>query len=134
MEKIEDAIRTQVENSCDLKLYNKYRKYIDFFLHHYIVIYRRLLLSRNPESSVEIEQLILQKRAELVELATYREDGERSASCDTGEDDVELMAQLRLAEEHGPKTMTSSSFFDTAGGFSKKSKKRRNYRRSMKKN
>jgi hypothetical protein len=39
LEKIEDAIRTQVENSCDLKLYNKYRKYIDFFLHHYIVIY-----------------------------------------------------------------------------------------------
>jgi hypothetical protein len=133
MEKIEDAIRTQVENSCDQKLYNKYKTYIDFLIKNYIIIYKRLLLSRNRELSLaEIGQLLIQKRTELDELATYRQDGEQSASCDTGEDDEELMAQLRLAEELGPNLRGPSTFFDTEGGFSKKSKKRRNYRRSSK--
>jgi len=132
LEKIEDAIRTQVENSCDLKLYNKYKSYIDFLIRNYIVIYKRLLLSREQHSPEEMEQLVLQKRSELAELATYTQDMEQSSSCDTGEDDEELMAQLRLAEELGPNLRGPSNFFDTEGGFSKKSKKRRNYRRTSK--
>ena len=132
LEKIQDAIRTQVENSCDLKLYNKYKSLIDFLIQNYIVIYKRLLLSREQHSPEQIESFVLQKRAELAELATYTQDMEQSASCDTGDDDEKLMAQLRLAEELGPNLRGPSHFFDTEGGFSKKSKKRRNYRRSRK--
>jgi hypothetical protein len=136
LEKIEDAIRTQVANSCDKKLYNKYKGYIDFFIANYIKIYKnKLLLSSEPPSPEMFNELVQQKRDELAQLATYHEDDEQSASCDMGEDDEELMARLRLAEQTGPNAR-GSHFFDTEGGFSKKksrkSRKRKNYRRSRK--
>ena len=132
LEKIEDAIRTQVANSCDKKLFNKYKEHIDFFIGSYIKIYKtKLLLSSEPPSPEMFKELVQQKRDELAQLATYQEDDEQSASCDMGEDDEELMARLRLAEATGP-NVRGSHFFDTKGGFAKKSRKRRNYRRSRK--
>lgn len=137
LNKIKEAIEHQAQNSCSLSLYNKYRPYINALLRDYLIIYK------NTQSSLvsaeELEELLIKKKAELLELSTYRPDV--SASCsdnpaDLGEDDEELMRNLQTAQENAPKS-TSSNFFDKMGGRklqkkSKKQTKNRKYRKSAK--
>jgi hypothetical protein len=88
-------------------------------------------------------QLLEVKRNELTELSTYHEGHHEPCSenpDDLGEDDISLMENLRLAEQHGP-NRNGSHFFDMMGGYvnnrknskkSKKQRKNRNSRRNLK--
>ena len=129
LNKIEYSIQRQVENSCSEQLYRKYAPLIDDLIASYMIIYEnkhRLLVS--PD---ELAKLLEVKRRELTELSTYHEGDREPCSenpDDFGEDDIALMENLRLAQEHAPKP-NGSRFFETGGHLknSKKSKKQRNH-------
>lgn len=135
LNKIKQAIELQVQNSCSLALYNRYKPYITALVRDYIAIYKKKIQSF-VGSDEELEELVVKKKAELIELSTYKQDDTVSCSDnpeDLGEDDQALMENLYLAQENAPKR-SSSHFFDRRGGrFSqKKSKKQTNIRKFRK--
>jgi hypothetical protein len=117
MQKIIDAIITQVENSCDQRILDKYKQHINILIRNYITLYKRYLKEYEEKTDEEeINSIAEGIRAELVSYTSnVRPWGEQSESCDIGEDDEELMAQLRLAESHAPRARPSE-FFATHGG------------------
>jgi hypothetical protein len=141
LDKIEYSIRRQVENSCSEQLYRKYTPYIQDLIATYMILYENK--HRPLVSPEELAQLLQVKRNELTELSTYHEGDHESCSenpDDFGENDIALMENLRLAEQHGP-NRNGSHFFDMMGGYvnnrknskkSKKQRKNRNSRRNLK--
>ena len=137
LDKIENSIQRQVENTCSQQLYNKYIPYINDLIASYMLIYTNKL--RPLVSEDELANLLEAKRRELTELSTYREGHHESCSdnpVDLGEDDLELMENLRLAQQNAPR-VTSNNFFDRRGGRilqkkSKKQTKNSKYRKSAK--
>lgn len=125
MQKIIDAIITQVENSCDQRILDKYKQHIDILIRSYIKLYRRFLTEH--EEKIDINEINATLDGIHTELVSYtsnvRPSGEQSESCDIGEDDEELMAQLRLAESNAPRRRPSEFF--AADGGRKISKKNR---------
>ena len=127
MQKIIDAIITQVENSCDQKILDKYKQHITILIRNYIILYKRFLKEYEEKTDeAEINSIAEGIRAELVSYTSnVRPWGEQSESCDIGEDDEELMAQLRLAESHAPRGRPSDFFAKNGGSRISKSRRTR---------
>ena len=172
LDKIKDAIQNSVENTCDWDVYTKYVSTNNKrLINNYIIIYKRLISSFNPELlPEEIETMVEEKKTELIELADFKPHGAYAEGCENeGEDDANLTRELKRATYHqtndnerhtlAPDAPDRSSLLRPAlvqvapvapvdgvgesvdvekglkgeGGYSKKSKKRRNYRTSRKK-
>jgi hypothetical protein len=145
LDKIEDAIRTTVENVCVIEVYEKY---ITFLIKHYLNIYKRQL-SENKELSLEqIDDILFDKQIELNEIAKFEVHEADPSLCDKfpthfayyqdklvdeevlkAEDKASELNDEAKEQRRGP---GYKKIFENEGGFYKKNKKSKKQKISRK--